>query len=359
MGVLVSKNKDYIDGLNSLRFFAFSLVFLSHIQYHFSEISNIFFLGVKEFFKIGYLGVDLFFVLSAFLLTSITFKEIEKSGVFSLKKYFKRRSLRILPLYLFILLITFSIPFLQNFIGIKESLLPPLYQFITFQLNFTATNGDQFLMVILWSISIEVQFYILNGIILRFFRKHFLLFNVLLIITSLIFRYANIENPLALHYHSLSLFSCFAIGNLLAILLHKKSKWMFNKTTEFIGVSIICLLLIFYPKLQEIRLIYWLEKIIYPLCFAFLIYLQTKAGLFNLQANKKINFLGEISYGLYCYHGFSIAILTILVNNYIKTANQNTIFISWLILPLASFLLTLSLSIVSYHFFEKRFLKLK
>ena len=77
-------NSSQIQGLNSLRFFAFLSVFTLH---------------TTTWFTYGGLGVDFFFILSSFLLTYLALNEIETTGRFSRKNFFIRRALRIYPLY--------------------------------------------------------------------------------------------------------------------------------------------------------------------------------------------------------------------------------------------------------------------
>ena len=86
-----------IDGLRAISV-------LAVIFYH-SELS----LSEKNLFQGGFLGVDFFFVISGYLITSLILKELYLTGSFSLKNFYERRARRILPALILVMLV--SIPF--------------------------------------------------------------------------------------------------------------------------------------------------------------------------------------------------------------------------------------------------------
>ena len=65
----------------------------------------LFHLGLSTF-QGGFIGVDIFFVISGYLITSIIFKELQGTGNFSFKKFYERRIRRIMPVLLFVMLVT-------------------------------------------------------------------------------------------------------------------------------------------------------------------------------------------------------------------------------------------------------------
>ena len=134
----------------------------------------------KEIFKGGFIGVDIFFVISGYLITSIILKELLITGSFSFKKFFERRIRRILPALLLVMVV--SLPFAwkymlpYSFVDYSKSILTSL----GFNSNFYFWYSGQrygaepsllkpFLHT--WSLSIEEQYYILFPIILLFFFK--------------------------------------------------------------------------------------------------------------------------------------------------------------------------------------------
>ena len=80
-----------------------------------------------QFFQGGFIGVDIFFVISGYLITSIIFKELVTTGSFSFKNFYQRRIRRILPVLLFVMLV--SLPFAwiylfpSGFIDFSKSIL--------------------------------------------------------------------------------------------------------------------------------------------------------------------------------------------------------------------------------------------
>lgn len=91
------KKNLYFPALDGLRFFAFLWVFVGHLPRPESPLI--------VFQYTNWMGVDLFFVLSAFLITILLLIEYEKTQTISVKNFFIRRSLRILPLYFIVILI--------------------------------------------------------------------------------------------------------------------------------------------------------------------------------------------------------------------------------------------------------------
>jgi peptidoglycan/LPS O-acetylase OafA/YrhL len=137
-------------GLDHLRALAILLVFLYHygLFAHPDWITT-----VGEF---GWTGVDLFFVLSGFLIASQLFQSLKSGHGLKLKEFYIKRSFRILPAYLFILLLYFTIPAFSERPG-----LPPLWKFLTFTQNLGLDLRETRAFSHAWSLCIEEQFYLL------------------------------------------------------------------------------------------------------------------------------------------------------------------------------------------------------
>src|ERR1700741_1011871 len=103
------KDKVYFPGLNGLRFIAVAVVIISHVfqlcKLLKIETTN---KALSAYFP-GKFGVILFFVLSGFLITYLLLKEEEVTGRISIRDFYKRRILRIWPLYFLIVIICFFI----------------------------------------------------------------------------------------------------------------------------------------------------------------------------------------------------------------------------------------------------------
>jgi peptidoglycan/LPS O-acetylase OafA/YrhL len=167
-----------------------------------------------EIFKGGFIGVDIFFVISGYLITLIILKELNETGNFSLKKFYERRVRRILPALLVVVLA--SIPFgwmyilPSSFIEFSKSIIYSLGYSSNFYFWFSGQQygaDDGLLKPFLhtWSLSVEEQFYILFPLILMasyiFLKKYIIYIFILIFLVSL-----GLSNWTSLNYESLSFY---------------------------------------------------------------------------------------------------------------------------------------------------------
>ena len=150
-----------IAALDHLRALAITLVFLFHYRLFAHPV------WVDIIGSFGWTGVDLFFVLSGYLIAGQVFKGI-KEGNFSLSEFFVKRFFRILPAYWVVLALYFLVPAFKEW-----EHLPPLWKFLTFTQNIglDLRTGRTFSHA--WSLCIEEQFYFLFPLIvllLSYFR---------------------------------------------------------------------------------------------------------------------------------------------------------------------------------------------
>ena len=159
------KYRPEIDGLRAV---AVISVILYHAQISFSHY---------ELFRGGFIGVDIFFVISGYLITSIIYKELIFQGSFSFKNFYERRVRRILPILLLVILS--SIPFAWlyllpvNFVDYSKSILFSLgfnsnFYFWSSGLSYGAESALFKPFLHTWSLSVEEQFYILFPLIFFF-----------------------------------------------------------------------------------------------------------------------------------------------------------------------------------------------
>src|SRR6056300_1726509 len=136
-------------------------------------------------FKGGFIGVDIFFVISGYLITSIILKELVTTGSFSFNHFYERRIRRILPALLFVMLA--SLPFVwmyllpSSFVDFSKSILYSLgfrshFYFHYSGQEYGAESGLLKPFLHTWSLSVEEQYYILFPLILlitfKYFRKY-------------------------------------------------------------------------------------------------------------------------------------------------------------------------------------------
>ena len=114
--------------------------------------------------RMGWIGVDLFFVLSGYLIASILLNNREAPAFFS--TFYIRRFCRILPLYLPIVVFLY---FLHELSSARAQ--PPLYEYLTFTHNFWVASAGNFgnsFLAVTWSLAVEEQFYLLLPALVRF-----------------------------------------------------------------------------------------------------------------------------------------------------------------------------------------------
>lgn len=136
-------------GLDTLRALAIALVLMSHYQGFVSHVPTFGFMGT-----IGWAGVDLFFVLSGYLIGNQLLAPAARGDNLDLKTFFARRLLRTLPNYYAVLTVYLLLP--DSPIAGKS--MAPVWQFLTFTQNFGLNYGETFTHS--WSLCIEEQFYL-------------------------------------------------------------------------------------------------------------------------------------------------------------------------------------------------------
>ncbi|OCX54555.1 hypothetical protein BEL04_09980 [Mucilaginibacter sp. PPCGB 2223] len=193
----------------------------------------------------GVLGVYIFFVISGFLITTLLLKEKVKTGTISLRNFYIRRGLRILPvayLYLFTLFI------MHIFFGLKVAPIEFAGCLLFLGYFHTGVYTGHF-----WSLSVEEQFYIVFPSILK--RNYRLYINFLLTLLVLILMVKAIDvNSLHMSHHIVTIFSIFKeliyrpdgiiIGSLLAICMFKGIFPMDFVTKYKVLLHIVCIPLI-------------------------------------------------------------------------------------------------------------------
>ncbi|MDF2432086.1 MAG: hypothetical protein JWP44_1717 [Mucilaginibacter sp.] len=147
-------DKHKLLGLDHLRAVAIISVFLFHYQFFGHPAWE------KNLAGFGWTGVDLFFVLSGFLISGQLFSTIAKGKSISLWEFFIKRFFRILPPFLVVLTLYFTFPSLREW-GSPA----PLWRYLTFTLNFGFDLKKYGTFSHDWSLCVEEQFYLLLPLI--------------------------------------------------------------------------------------------------------------------------------------------------------------------------------------------------
>ncbi|MFT3949706.1 MAG: acyltransferase [Agriterribacter sp.] len=366
----MSKKQIFFPGLNGLRFFAALFVLVTHLELfkHLNGYPNNW--SSPVILSLGSIGVDLFFVLSGFLITYLLLIEKDSTAKILLKQFYIRRILRIWPLYFFIVFLTFLIiplfpvfPFSQ---GVRANYFEKLILYILMLPNVALAlfPGISY-ATMAWSVGVEEQFYLFWPLLIKKTKR--LMFVILSVV--IFFSVLKFIMFFLIHWHATKDFTkwkdlivmtrieCMTLGGLGAYMLfYKKCTWLnviyspLYQWVCFLGFIPATYILI-WLNLDDIK--HW----VYSLLFLGII--------LNVASNPKVvinletpvlNKLGKISYGIYMYQYFAIVISLSIIKQFISVSN---IFLFNIIYYGMSFVITILISQLSYTFLELRFIKMK
>lgn len=321
----------------------------------------------NEYFNVASIGLDFFSVLSSFLITYLILEEYKQKGVFDLKNFYMRRILRIWPLYFLIVFIGYIIvPLASQYMGGEEPTLPPVFWFLSFTSNYYSGYIDQdylFFLVFLWFIAVEEQFYLVWGLLLRFFKNYFLHIGVVLIALHLLIKLFFSSPEFPAFYDTLNFIPNFVIGGFLAFSCIEKNNWFcllkVQKSGFWIGVYfLLFLVFVFYNPIFSFSIVDSCKHFILSALFGLILFENTftHKPLFNLSKHKVINYIGKLNFGLYCWHGVVITVVKKFLEYLGHADSLPDVF---LVYPAITLIITIFISIISFEFFEKYFLKLK
>ena len=346
-------NIKYRPDIDGLRAIAVIFVILFH--------SQITVFGI-QFFRGGYIGVDIFFVISGYLITSILLKELYLKKKINFNYFYQRRIRRLIPALLAVMIFSTLIASIylppSRFVEFSKSILYSLgfssnFYFFFSELNYFEFEGLFLPFLHTWSLSVEEQFYILFPILLFIFFNYskknlfiFLIFSFLISFFLAEYGSRNLQNSTFYFLHS-RMWELLA-GSILAYLKLNISK---RNTSNLVYSYIpsIGLLMIFLSLI-----LFYDEKIRHPSFFTLLPVIgtcliiwfgQEKRDIVSkILSTKLFVGIGLISYSLYIWHFpiFSFAKISGLVSG-------NILFKILLII------FTLAISGLSYYFIEKKF----
>ena len=335
-----------IDGLRAI---AVGAVILYHAQ--------ITILGYQPF-KGGFIGVDIFFVISGYLITSIILKELVTTGSFSFKHFYERRVRRILPALLFVMLV--SLPFAwryllsSSFVDFSKSILYSLGFSSNFYFHYSgqqygAESGLLKPFLHTWSLSVEEQFYILFPIVLlitfKYFRKYIVHILILGFVVSLGLAEWGSRNHPSFNFYILptrgwellagSILAYFEINN-----GHRSKNRILILILPFIGLILIGHSILFFNDEMFHPSFFTLSPVI-GVCL--IIWFSNKNEIITkILSTKLFVGIGLISYSLYLWH------YPIFAFARIDVFTQGSLFYELLL-----GIIIIILSIFSYYFIER------
>ena len=353
--------KKYYSGLNGLRAISIASVVIFHGNLDISFISSF-----------GWLGVDLFFVISGFLITGILLESRQKKDFFQF--FYIRRSLRIFPLYyLFLLFITLYIYFKAN---LSTDIL---YYFFYLQNFYAVSEGAHNYSVLAhtWSLAVEEQFYLFWPLVIYLLNnKQIRILGLIIVVMTPMLRFYFAINDWGTYYQNsliITRIDSLVWGSLLTLFMRDKINSLYTANFSFNCLIVIGLvgfigILIglghgsFWRGINSVKENVYLNYSYGHMLFTFVAMVFTgvigkisfqTSNIFkkisNLLEMQPFNYIGKISYGLYIYH---IPIFILLNKLSPIITNEYILFV-------IKVGLTFFVSSLSWKLFETRFIKMK
>jgi peptidoglycan/LPS O-acetylase OafA/YrhL len=328
---------------------------------------------IGHVFYYGLFGVDLFFVLSGFLITGILFDSLRDSGYF--RKFYARRALRIFPLYYGVLFVCLA---LTHALHLKWGNMGWLLVFYLQNLEpakiVTFSPGHSIDLFHFWSLAVEEQFYLVWPAIVLLVRdgRKLLMVTVAGSVGALLLRLGLLTmgaSGFAMHVTTACRADSLLLGGALAMLyrlpewerMQRFAAWGVLYATAVMAVAVVLLepRLEIHPFLGNI----WREGFRYTVlavgfCCLIAWSLRANSVCQRLFEFRSLRFLGKYSYGIYVLHVFVLSLLVEPLRASLFELTQSKL-ISVAVAGVVSLALSIAAAYASYNLYEKRFLRLK
>jgi peptidoglycan/LPS O-acetylase OafA/YrhL len=366
----------HLPGLDALRGVAILMVF----AYHYVDVDHFQTWSMRiaqPVIHALWIGVDIFFVLSGFLITRILLRTRDEPGYF--RNFYARRALRIFPLYFGVLAVVFGIFPLVMHDPPGAAIAPQQGWLWSYLANFRMTTGgaqfkDRALFFShFWTLCVEEQFYLLWPLVVRWARRRTLrlicgamIFIPLIARVILVARHAN---PYACYVLTFCRMDTLAAGGILALALEHPARraWVgqYARWGFWIGlVGLAGFAAYFNHDLLIERAAF--EVFGYPLVTLLgvsvvaLLALAPASGVVSaVGRNRPLMFLGGCSYGFYIFHYLLLPQLQRVVPIDALAERTHSQMLAVLAFAFFGLLVMTTVALVSYHLFEKHFLRLK
>lgn len=308
----------------------------------------------------GALGVELFFAISGFLITTLLLREKKKIGTISLKHFYIRRTLRIVPLYFTVLAIyVVLVAILEQHSIAGRQFWSNLGYYLTYTCNWFVRLGDErVIFYFAWSLATEEQFYLLWPFMerqLRGYRPVLLMAVVVLIVE--IARSGGLSWILSPDSLGLTIVKSIAppicLGVLLAHLLHWEPGFeIFYRiaghrwSSPVVVVAITICLLWGIDRPWQMFILHSLLVLLVGACVV-----REDHVLAPLLTNKMLRSIGVVSYGMYLYHMLAIN----AVRMCLYRVGIHAVYVDFV----ASASMAFAIAWISYNYYESVFLRMK
>ncbi|MEZ5017411.1 MAG: acyltransferase [Flavipsychrobacter sp.] len=315
----------YIKGFDALRAISILFVLQAHLgTFHLLPNSTFLREGVWHLIS-GSTGVNIFFVLSGFLITRILLNERREYGTINLRNFYIRRLLRLTPPVIILLLVLFSLMITGL---IKESYLG-LAMASTYTFNYAPLHDMTPELGHMWSLSVEEQYYFLWPIALLAIKKHktILALSAILIFVCILYMQYIGHIPI-IDTHSISIkgyniilgkffntrhwlipaIGPILIGSSISMLIHynqERANKLFSTNKLITPIALLLFLSPLFLPLSIAGFFAPTQSLGVALFLTWILFNQTNA-ICNILELPLLRYIGRISYGLYVYHGLFV-----------------------------------------------------
>lgn len=335
--------KKHFLNLDGLRGISIMLVIWHHAENHATVPLNY-----------GFLGVDLFFIISGFLIVTLLLREKRKTNDILLKSFYVRRFLRIFPLYYASLFLIFIYAFLAGSQAIFTSIFTDFPKAFFYVSNWFPMVS---MLSITWSLSAEEQFYSLWPWVEKYAQKYVVFFLGLLLLVligiQVFHQFGFLQNTPS--FLAEASFTPIFLGVGLAHLLDSEKSYNVVSSifsSPWAPVTVLLMLSgLFYYSISDIS---GIPRLIFHLCFTALVAIsvvkeQSLYGSF-LQW-KPLARIGVVSYGMYLLHLIALHLVNKISKfshiDFLNAKFIGTLFLTW------------AMAEISYRYYETPFLNLK
>ena len=305
-------------------------------------LAVVFYHSEFELFKGGWLGVDIFFVISGYLISNIIISELNE-GTFSFKTFYTRRIRRILPALLSTVVLSLPLAYWLLTPRALIEFSKSIFSSIFFYSNYYFQNLDFYnaeptkVMPLLhtWSLAIEEQFYLLFPFIcFVFYKLNKKYFSITLLLISLFSIYLNSTTTEIIKFYQIQFRAWELIfGSIAMILQHK----VWNIKLNNLGFIFIVTSIFYFD--DSMLTLNSIEPRLLAVFGTFLVLtFENKNFLNNFLSNKFISIIGVYSFSIYLFHQPIFAFYRLFLVKYELKTNSFAIFLILLTLFLLSFL---------------------
>lgn len=367
--------KSHFDNVNSMRFLAFLGIFASHAIISFDQqirVSTLF-SDVRQFTaNLQSASYSLLFILTGFLNTWSIFEERFIYKKMNVLRFFMRRILGILPLYLIAFLLgNYILHFINKSIPPAEAaaIHPLSYFSFSFNYGYQETWNPLYGAVgNMWSIAVTVQFLVLWPFLMKLFRRQESTLFVLLLLVFIGATWFFKDDP-SWNYSALRFIPEFVAGAFVAYISFFKYpsyQQLKENTRRTVGFTYLCFFTYLVLRNTVLNMagdfpeyiLLCAENLIIAGTLAYFLFEQNFASnsVLKLAKLKFMEFPGKISYGLYVYMPLGI-VLAFATGNFL--GDGESLVQVLVIRPLIALIATIVIAVFSHEYLEKKFLRRK